>query len=100
MPTVNATAGADSAPSSSLWRSCINVSAVAGILSSKCQAAGCIETQPAGRQSLLLRNQAIEALVGIGAGLIDWLLIQDQILHRLPDELARFRIGDDGIADL
>jgi len=37
-----------------------------------------------------LRNQCIEALVGVRAGLIDRLLVQDQILHRLADELARF----------
>src|SRR6266478_4334825 len=116
MATVNSTAGAERAPSSSLCRSrpspCVNVSAVSAMpcvrslfstlafdLAFNFCAAGRVRDDAAGSLALLLRNQRIETLVGIGAGLIDGLLVQDQILHRLADELARFRIGDDGVAD-
>src|SRR5882672_6702030 len=83
MPTVNSTAGADSAASSARCR--LSVPAVAAF--------GTAAT------ALFLGDQGIEALVGVGAGLIDRLLLEDQVLHRLTDEFARFRIGDDRIAD-
>ena len=37
---------------------------------------------------LLLRDQCVEAFVGIGAGLVHCLLLQDQVLHGLTDEVA------------
>ena len=45
---------------------------------------------------LLMRNERVEPLVGVRAGLIHRLLLEDQILHGLADEIARFRISDDG----
>src|SRR6266478_2682580 len=107
MATVNSTAGAERAPSSSLCRSrpspCVNVSAVPAMpcvrsLFSILAFDPCLQPfcrrprqgRRGGSLALLLRNQRIETLVGIGAGLIDGLLVQDQILHRLTDELARF----------
>src|SRR5205085_2701102 len=84
MPTVNSTAGADSAASSA-----------------RCRLSGAVvATVGTAAAALFLRDQRVEALVGVGAGLMDGLLLEDQILHRLADEFARFRIRDDRIADL
>src|SRR5262249_50820154 len=88
MPTVNSTAGADSAASSSRCRPSPAASAPSPIAA----------LSPAAIV-LFLGNQRAERPVGIGAGLVDALLLQDQILHRLADELARFRVCNDGIAD-
>src|SRR5918998_1509778 len=48
---------------------------------------------------LLLCDKGIEPLVSVGAGLIDGLLLKDQILYGLTDEFAGLRVGDNGIAD-
>src|SRR5581483_12366154 len=96
MPTVNSTAGADNAVSSNRCRSFVNVAAASGISARSGNAAA---TSAPCRLASLLRNQRIQPLVRVRAGLIDGFLIEDQILHRLSDELARFRIGHDGIAD-
>src|SRR6185312_12124862 len=96
--TVKITAGAESADSSSLCRSCVNVAAASDMLTLPYQLQSSISHagrfRSASARSLLLRDQHIEFLVGISAGLIDGLLFQDQILHRLADEFARLRIGD------
>ena len=49
--------------------------------------------------ALLLRNQRVETLVGVRAGLIHRLLLEDQILHGLADEIARLRVGNNGVTD-
>src|SRR6186713_35358 len=99
MATVKITAGAESATISSFCRSCVSVAAVSDMRSCPRSSWVPAGSRPAGMRRLVQRDQRIERLVRIGASLIDALLLQDQILHRLPDELARLRIGHDGIAD-
>src|ERR1700744_2674463 len=98
MPTVNSTAGADSAVSSNLCRFSLNVAAVSD-MSLHPEKKRPRDARPLPLASFL-RDPRGERLVGIGTGLVDGLLVQDQILHGLTDERTRFRIGDDGIADL
>src|SRR6185369_9157781 len=96
MATVKITAGAESADSSSRCRSSVNVAAASDMRTFPFRS-----SHPStSRRPLLLRDQRIERLVRIGTGLIDGLLLQDQVLHGLADEFARFGIGDDRIADL